>query len=238
MKQELENLLEFQKVEAEIGRLNDFLESVSERLNALDARQVSFQEAFEKDATAMDHLKKRYRASESDLQANESRIARSQEKLGAVKTNKEYQAMLKEMEEIKEMNSALEDEMIVCLEQMESFERDLAEKNGALKQLKGQIASEKEAIRREAEDNTKRLREAERLQALLTEDVDKALMADYVQVKRMVKKLAVVPVLQAVCQGCHRKIPPQMFIELQRSDQLKFCPHCDRLIYWDDTFDQ
>ena len=41
------------------------------------------------------------------------------------------------------------------------------------------------------------------------EDVDKALMGDYVQVKRMVKNLAVVPVLQAVCQGCHRKIPPR-----------------------------
>ena len=82
------------------------------------------------------------------------------------------------------------------------------------------------------------MEEAERLQARLFEEVDKALMADYVQVKRMVKNLAVVPVLQSVCQGCHRKIPPQMFIELQRSDQLKFCPHCDRLIFWDEALEQ
>jgi uncharacterized protein len=238
MKKKLENLLEFQKAEIEIGRLTDILRSVSEKLEALDARQASFQEAFEKDSTAMDHLKKRYRALESDVQTNESRVAKSQDKLSAVKTNKEYQAILKEMEDIKEMNSALEDEMIVCLEQMESFETNLSEKNRALKQLQGQIASEKDSIRRDADDNTKRLKEVERLQARLSAEVDKALMADYIQVKRMVKHLAVVPVLQSVCQGCHRKIPPQMFIELQRSDQLKFCPHCDRLVFWDDTFEQ
>ena len=150
MKQELENLLEFQKVELEIGRLDNTLKSVSEKLDALDAKQVSFQEAFEKDSAAMDHLKKKYRSLETDTQANESRIAKSQDKLGSVKTNKEYQALLKEMEDIKEMNSALEDEMIVCLEKMESFENDLSEKSRELKQLQRQIAAEKDEIRKEA----------------------------------------------------------------------------------------
>lgn len=237
MKQEIENLLEFQKVEIEISQLDDTLKSVSERLDALDAKEASFKEAFEKDSSAMDHLKKKYRSLESDVQANESRIVKSQDKLGSVKTNKEYQALLKEVEDIKTMNSALEDEMIDCLDQMESFENDLSEKKRALEQLQEQIASEKDDIRREAEANSKRLKEAEQLHARLTENVDQVLMTDYIRVKRLVRTLAVVPVLQAVCQGCHRKIPPQMFIELQRSDQLKFCPHCDRLIFWDDVSD-
>lgn len=237
MKQQLENLLELQKTEMEIGRLNNLLQSVSERLDALDAKQAFFQEAFEKDSAAMDNLKKKYRDLESDVQANESRVGKSQDKLAAVKTNKEYQALLREMEDIKATNSTLEDEMIVCLEQMESLETDLSEKNVDLRQLQGQITSEKDTIRLEADDNTKRLKEAEQLQSRLSEDVDKGLMTDYVQVKRMVKNRAVVPVLQAICQGCHRKIPPQMFIELQRNDQLKFCPFCDRLIFWDDTFE-
>jgi predicted nucleic acid-binding Zn-ribbon protein len=238
MKQELENLLEFQKVETEIARLNDTLKTFPDRIDALDAKQTSFEEAFEKDSAAMDVLKKKYRSLESDVHANESRIAKSQYKLGAVKTNKEYQAMLLEMEEIKEMNSGIEDEMIFCLEEMESFENELSQKKRVLKQLQAEMASEKSEIRREAEEKTKQLEEAERLHTRLIEEVDRALMADYLRVKRLVKFLAVVPVLQAVCQGCHRKIPPQMFIELQRSEQLKFCPHCDRLIFWDDSLEQ
>ena len=238
MKQKLINLLEFQKVEVKIGRLSDALDSVAGKLDALDAEQASHEEVFEKDSAAMEHLKKKYRALESDVKTNESRIAKSQEKLGAVKTNKEYQALLKEVDDIREMNSALEDEMIVCLEQMESFEAGLSEKKRDLKRLQGEIAAEKETIRREAESNTGQLKETEQLRAQLAEEIDKPLMEDYVRVKRIVKTSALVPVLQAVCQGCHRKIPPQMFIELQRSDELKFCPHCDRLIFWDDSLEQ
>ena len=167
MKQTLENLLEFQKAEIKIGRLNDTLGLVAEKLDALDAKQDSFQEAFEKDSAAMEHLKKKYRDLESDTKANESKIAKSQEKLSAVKTNKEYQALLKEIDDIKGMNSALEDEMLVCLEQMESFEEDLAKKNRTLKQLQIEIASEKEAIQKEAESNTSQLKEIEQLKGQL-----------------------------------------------------------------------
>ncbi len=209
MKQTLENLLEFQKTEIEIDRLNDALGLVTEKLDALDAKQNSFLEAFEKDTAAMEHLKKKYRDLESDSKTNESKIAKSQAKLSAVKTNKEYQALLKEIDDIKGMNSALEDEMLVCLDQMESFEEELAKKSRALKQLKGEIASEKEVIQQEAESNTSQLKKIEQLKGQLAGEIDKNMLNDYVRVKRIVKKLALVPVLQAVCQGCHRKIPPR-----------------------------
>ncbi|MCK7509224.1 MAG: tropomyosin [Desulfobacterales bacterium] len=46
-------------------------------------------------------LSKRIRALESDLQMNQGRIDKSQEKLRAVKTNKEYQSGLKEIEDLR-----------------------------------------------------------------------------------------------------------------------------------------
>jgi hypothetical protein len=44
--------------------------------------------------------------------------------------------------------------------------------------------------------------------------------------------MAVAPVQQAICMGCHMNIPAQLFNELQRFDELRFCPHCHRIIYW------
>jgi predicted nucleic acid-binding Zn-ribbon protein len=46
----------------------------------------------------------------------------------------------------------------------------------------------------------------------------------------------IVPVNQGVCSGCHIAIPPQIFIELQRGQQILSCPNCQRLIYWDEHF--
>lgn len=237
MRQKLEGLLELQKAEIEIERLIGILNTVPEKLAALDSKQNSLQETYDKETEAMAVLKKKYREMDSDVQTNTARISKSQEKLTAVKTNKEYQALLKEIDDIKEKNSSIEDEMIVCLEQMEISEKDLVEKGEKLKQLKMQIKAEKDTIEREADEDNHRLESARKLRRQLFDDVDATLKADYERVKKIVKTRAVVPVLSAVCQGCNLNIPPQMFNELQRGDQLKFCPHCDRIIFWNDMLE-
>ena len=45
------------------------------------------------------------------------KIAKSKEKLTSVKTNKEYQALLKEIDDLKNANSKIEDQMFEILEQ-------------------------------------------------------------------------------------------------------------------------
>jgi predicted nucleic acid-binding Zn-ribbon protein len=44
--------------------------------------------------------------------------------------------------------------------------------------------------------------------------------------------LAVVSVWKEVCNGCHMNLPPQLYIELQKSFELHSCPNCNRIIYW------
>jgi hypothetical protein len=54
----------------------------------------------------------------------------------------------------------------------------------------------------------------------------------YEMIKGARNGLAVVPVWKEVCGGCHMNIPPQLYIELQRSVDLLSCPNCNRIIYW------
>jgi predicted nucleic acid-binding Zn-ribbon protein len=44
--------------------------------------------------------------------------------------------------------------------------------------------------------------------------------------------IAISQVVNATCSGCNMNIPPQMYNELQKRDSLKFCPNCERIIYW------
>jgi predicted nucleic acid-binding Zn-ribbon protein len=43
--------------------------------------------------------------------------------------------------------------------------------------------------------------------------------------------VAVSPVVGSTCKGCHRNIPPQLSIVLQRADTIETCPNCHRIIY-------
>jgi len=49
--------------------------------------------------------------------------------------------------------------------------------------------------------------------------------------------IAIVAVSRGICSGCHMNIPPQLYNELQRSEQILCCPNCNRILYWDETAD-
>lgn len=232
MIQQLENLLKFQETEIEIEHLKTVLKDVPDKISALEQKQDSLVAAYENEKEAMSLLKKKYRDMDAEVQTNMVHVSKSEEKLASVKNNKEYQALLKEIDDIKDKNSAIEDDMINCLEQMENTEKELSEKGSSLKQTQMHIKAEKEEIQRSADEDEKKIESAMKFVKELAGEVDPSLLADYKRVKTLTPPPIVVPVSDAVCQGCHLNIPPQMFNELQRGDQLKFCPHCGRITYW------
>jgi predicted nucleic acid-binding Zn-ribbon protein len=62
--------------------------------------------------------------------------------------------------------------------------------------------------------------------------VDPSILNIYDRLKTRLGGQALASVENATCSACNMNIPPQMYNELQRMDSLKFCPNCDRLIYW------
>jgi predicted nucleic acid-binding Zn-ribbon protein len=68
--------------------------------------------------------------------------------------------------------------------------------------------------------------------AELMQSIDSQLIVKYEQIKAWSGGIAVALVNNATCAECHLSIPPQMYNELQRQDALKFCPNCQRIIYW------
>lgn len=232
MKNQIENLVKLQKVETEHARIALKLKDVSNRFEALDAGIKEFRETIDKEAARIRELKKKYREHESDVQVNISRIKKSQEKLSAVKTNREYQSMLKEIEKLKSMNSQIEDEMLECLELTERIERAISTKEREFITRSDEVGIEKENILRETEQGKEKLAQ---LDAELKEYygmIEPELLKKFLKIKEQhAGKTAIVPVKDAVCQGCNLNLPPQMYNELYHGNTLKFCPNCQRFIY-------
>ena len=232
MKEQIKKLINIQNIEIEISKIQAKLDGVSLKLEALDAGVSEFESKLESETLQLENLKKQYRELESDSQMNISQIKKSQEKLRAVKTNKEYQSILKEIEDIQGKNSLVEDEMINGLDRMEESEKAISIKNEEFLSHRDQVNLEKEEIAKEAEDNRKRLAELETDWKNFSAGINLELMQKYMAVKAKVKHTAVAAVHNAVCQGCNLNIPPQLNNELQRFENLKFCPHCQRIIFW------
>jgi uncharacterized protein len=232
MKEQIEVLIKLQKVEAETVQINSTLKSVSKKLLDLDSGLKEFEQRMERQKTVINELKKQYRDYESDVQMNLSRTKKTQINLRSVKTNREYQLLLKEIDDVKQKNSKIEDHMIECLDQIDETEQIIASKQDEYLQLSDRMKNEKKHINKEAERFKKKLLELDRDRENIKGRIDSGLLKKYLMVKEQHPEgLAMVPVKDAVCHGCNVNLPPQLYNELFRYDSLRYCPNCQRIIY-------
>jgi predicted nucleic acid-binding Zn-ribbon protein len=232
MKEQIRMLVKLQGIETEIGNIKSIINDSHRKLETLDAGLVEFERTIEEQEAIIEALKKKYRDYESDTRIHLDREKKTQAKLRAVKTNREYQSLLKEIEEEKAKNSKIEDKMIECLDRMDEIEKNIAKKKDEYVQVSHSVMNEKEKIKQESEQGRITLSKLDKDRENVSRMIDPELLKKYSIIKKQNPgSLAVVPVKNALCHGCNVNLPPQLYNELFLGDSLKFCPNCQRIIY-------
>jgi hypothetical protein len=235
VRQHIKVLVKLQGVELDIRKIKQTLSQVDRITAELDARLHEFNVAVENSQSRIQDLLKTSRTLDSDLQMSQGRIAKSQEKLRAVKTNKEYQSGLKEIDDLGAIVSKIEDEILAGMEQIENIQEELKGHQARVETQARLIRAEKESVLKEAQEAQEALQRMEVEAARLSDQAAPEALALYRRVKATkADGIAIVCVCDSVCHGCNVNIPPQMYNELQRVDRLKNCPNCERIIYWEE----
>lgn len=233
MKDQIDILVSLQQIEIESSSVKIHLCSMSKRLDLLNNSQNDLTQRMTNETEKIEESRKVYRSHESDIKQNQVMIKRSQERLNSIKNNREYQALLKEIEELKRTNAATEDLMIDCLNQIDEAEKNVAQMQESLQLVKNDIAQEQQVVGEATENAEKRLKELDQERLKMSGKIEADVLKLFQKVQsQQVRGNAVVPVQDAVCHGCYVNIPPQMYNELQRCDKLRMCPNCQRIIYW------
>jgi uncharacterized protein len=231
IKEELTLLVALQQCEKEVSVLEVDLAAVEARIESLNDQLAEFEKQVIEGQQALDTLKKQYRSDEADTKVAEAKIVKSQEKLRAVKTNKEYESTLKEIDDMKAKTSQIEDGMLKILEEIEAGEERVVRSHVDLKDVKLDVESQRREIRSQAEQQVTLLASCQKERESLLAQIPPALVEKYNKVKRQGRGIAIAAVVDAVCQVCRMNIPPQLFIELLRMDSMRMCPNCQRIIY-------
>ncbi len=231
MREQISILVRLQAIDSDIQKTEKRLGMVEGQLAALYSELGDFESSLKEMVSFDEEHQKTYRALESDASMNLPKIAKSKEKLSSVKTNKEYQSILKEIDDLKAANSQIEDQMLEMLEQMDTAEAQLKEKNSEFKSVKQRVTNEKAEIAKTAEQDRTRLAGLQVDFQKILNTVNPGIMKAFTSVRSRIGNMAIAKVEDAVCEGCHMNIPPQMYNELQRFESLMYCPQCQRIIY-------
>jgi uncharacterized protein len=221
-----------------LQQLDDFAEqarrTITEhpvRVQALDDRLTAAREHV---AAARQHAtdsQAARRALEKELATVQGRLSKFKDQLMEVKTNREYQAMQKEIEVAQQEVRGIEDRILERMVEADELAAGIRQAEAA------QAAAQKDVDRerRAMEDDVARLqselaRTTPQRHVILTE-ISAVALSIYQTVAPQRKGQAVAEAREGLCTACHVRLRPKVFNDILRNDTIIQCDSCQRILY-------
>ena len=228
----MKNLIGLQSCDLMIKRIHDKKEKWPVKVRNLENRLKTEENRLEEELNHLELFKREKKEMELEVESLEGRIEKSNIKLSAIKSNKEYQAALKEIEDLEREKALHEDKVLEMMENIEGLDETYVESKADTSKLKDEIQKEHNKVIKEIKALDKELKIHEKERTLLCKSIDAGLLKKYDKIKEYRGGFAVSRVIKGVCGGCNMGMPPQKFNELICGDKIMTCPNCHRIIYW------
>jgi predicted nucleic acid-binding Zn-ribbon protein len=228
----LQLLIELQEIERKSQALTAQKALTPMKIAALEDELGQAEMRLQEQKDSLESLVKSRRQLEVEVEDLEERAAKSKQKLLAVKSNKEYQAILKEIDDIDQLIHGREDQIIEHMESTERVRDQLRDQEQQLENARQKMETEGTQLKKEAEKADALIQNLKKEEEKLSPQIPTDLLRKYQFLKANRSGVAVAPVSTGTCQVCHMNLPPQLVIELQKDETMLYCPSCQRIIYW------
>ncbi|MBI4476993.1 MAG: hypothetical protein HY654_07450 [Acidobacteria bacterium] len=232
MNPDLERLIRLQQIDTFVESARRTVADQPAHVQALESRLDEAKRRLTVAQEALSANQAARRTLEKDLAAQQGRLSKFKDQLMEVKTNREYTAMLKEIDVAQQEVRRTEDRL---LERM--LEAD--ELSGAVKTAEKGLAAERTEIQQEREALDQEIAKLKtdldasvgQRQALVKQ-IDPRALSIFETVARGRKGLAVAEAKDGLCTICHVRLRPQKFNDIRRNDDILQCDSCQRILYY------
>jgi len=203
-------LNEQETFKAELDRLQQMVNSLDGEIGVLEAEKAELVNA---------------------MALEQENVERSEGRLPQIKTQKEYVAVLKEVDTAKKLSKEKQTGIDAKNEILESLSADKEEKDAELASSTEQADTRCAEIDASLVAVNKQLAKMDSQREVFLEELPKSLRKRYGLLMSRRAGVAVVEARGGACLGCHMHLPPQMFNSLFVVNEIQSCPHCNRLLF-------
>jgi len=225
-------LIELQEADSTTIRKKAVIDSLPSKLSSAEKLFKEIQSLYEKEKQRCELLEKKKKDRERGIEDINEKIKKTKAHALNIKTNKEYQAHLKEIEAIEKERYAIEDEILSVMEAIEVAAKEVKAEELKIKAKKDKVEAFREEVAEEIAEAEKELGELKVRRIAIADKIDPDVYSNYMALLEKCNGLAVVEARDEICQGCNMNIPPQMFVELKKNIEIIQCQLCDRILYW------
>jgi predicted nucleic acid-binding Zn-ribbon protein len=227
-------LLTLQEIDSAVDRLNvrrralesgDVLVAAREEANA--SERTFGELSLQRDTMNRDQLR-----FEHEIDSMSQKIVAEEKRLfdGSIANAKELESIQHEVDGLKKRRSDREDELLVLLELKEELEARMAQAEAATTALRTKVEEMAAASTQELKDVEAELLGRGENRDALTPQLDPELLELYEDLRRTKKGVAAVALVDGVCQGCHEQLSAVEIDRLKRTEDVKRCEHCRRIL--------
>ncbi len=232
MEQDIDKLLKLQEIDLEIDRLEKLIKKIPEEIENLKQKKEELLFKFEKINNDIKHAEARKKEKELDIQTYQDRILKIEDALNRVKTNEEYKSLLREKAQLEESIMEIEDEILNIMEEIEHLKEEKKKLEKDIEQEKQRIENEikkKEKLLEETKNKLKQLKEE---REKIKKEISPQSLSKYELIKKKRGSKVIAIINDDTCSGCYMVIPPKVYSNLVKGEQLLTCPHCGRFLYY------
>jgi len=235
VEEKLSALIRLQKIDSKLdeikilkGELPMEVSDLEDEIQGLHSRQTRIEEEINGITVFIEQKK-------NAIKDADTLVKKYQKQSDAVKNNREYEAINKEIE-MQELEGKLAEKHI------RDANEELGEKAKVLEQTKKLIANKDASLKQKKSelekiivDTEKEEKEYSKISDSARQNIDDRLLYSYDRIRKSYRNgLAVVPVERDACGGCFNAIPPQRQSEIRQHKKIIVCENCGRILVDDE----
>ncbi len=223
--------MDLHRADVELRHFDSELAALPQKKAAIEARIVADRAALDTAKGALDGLSKDRKRLELEVQDFEAKRSKYKGQLGEVKTNKEYTALLHEIENVEREIRSREDSILEAMEKVEGGQAQVKTEESSFKGVEAERREEIKAIEAKVKECQTRRAEVAATREKKVTVLKPDLLAEYSRILAR-RGTALAEAKDGVCTMCHVKLRAQVFVDVKRNDAIITCSSCSRIMFF------
>lgn len=232
MKDSIEALIELQSIDDEIRGYLLTREELAVNQRRLAEILGRMNGELDDKRTKLDEAQRFYNERQDDLRSDGERLAKAKTKMAGVTRTKEYAAMQREMDNLRRKYTEDETELKRLNAAIDEYKVAISSQEEKLAELQAEVEKEEATSGDRLAELNREIDAIESRKTSVNARLDEGLLRRYSRVLTRREGKAVVSAVGGKCSGCSMRLPPQLFILVQRAETLQSCPNCQRFLFY------
>ena len=233
MSSDLELLLKLQVIDFDRGELERSKEYLPDMMENLTREITEANEKLENASKELEQAKLAQKNLEVEIATREAELQKYQQQMMSIKTNKEYDALVAEIDVTKEGISNRETELINTIDRIEQLSKDIEEYQERYSKVAENNDQQLTILKEKIDSIGDKVAQKDKERQEITAVIPRPTLSLYERVRRGKGGDVVVAVKRRACGACYKALTPRKVQEIKKGDKVYTCENCGTLLFWD-----